>query len=92
MDRARSAAMLDMEKRNSMRAAFKAVVDGSSGRRPRPTTVLAMQHDEPSKRMSGFPVIVDVVSRFRTAKDQTFLLLRRQALDFKNDRVNFLVQ
>jgi transcription-repair coupling factor (superfamily II helicase) len=54
----------------AMRAAFKAVVDG--GKQVAvlvPTTVLAMQHFETfSTRMRGFPVHVDVVSRFRTAK------------------------
>lgn len=54
----------------AMRAAFKAVVDGRKQVALLvPTTVLAMQHyDTFSQRMSGFPVIVDVVSRFRTAK------------------------
>jgi len=54
----------------SMRAAFKAVVDGQKQVAVLvPTTVLAMQHYETfSARMSGFPINVDVVSRFRTAK------------------------
>lgn len=54
----------------AMRAAFKAVVDGHKQVAVLvPTTVLAMQHYETfSQRMSGFPVRVDVVSRFRTAK------------------------
>ncbi|HSX13891.1 MAG TPA: transcription-repair coupling factor [Chlamydiales bacterium] len=54
----------------AMRAAFKAVVDG--GKQVAvlvPTTVLAMQHFETfSERMKGFPVTVEVVSRFRTPK------------------------
>lgn len=54
----------------AMRAAFKAVVDG--GKQVAvlvPTTVLAMQHFETfSERMRGFPVVVEVVSRFRTPK------------------------
>ena len=54
----------------AMRAAFKAVVDGAKQVAVLvPTTVLAMQHFESfSARMSGFPIHVDVVSRFRTPK------------------------
>ena len=54
----------------AMRAAFKAVADGHKQVAVLvPTTVLAMQHFETfAQRMSGFPVKVDVVSRFRTAK------------------------
>lgn len=54
----------------AMRAAFKAVVDGHKQVAVLvPTTVLAMQHFETfSARMSGFPVVVDVASRFRTPK------------------------
>ena len=54
----------------AMRAAFKAVCDGNKQVAVLvPTTVLAMQHFETfSERMKGFPVSVDVVSRFRTAK------------------------
>ena len=55
----------------AMRAAFKAVVDGQKQVAVLvPTTVLAMQHYETFKaRMAGFPVVVDVVSRFRTPKE-----------------------
>ncbi len=55
----------------AMRAAFKAVVDGQKQVAVLvPTTVLAMQHYETfSQRMSGFPVNIDVVSRFRSAKE-----------------------
>ena len=55
----------------AMRAAFKAVVDG--GKQVAvlvPTTVLAMQHfDTFSERMRGFPVQIDVASRFKSAKE-----------------------
>lgn len=55
----------------AMRAAFKAVVDGKKQVALLvPTTVLAMQHFETfSQRMGGFPIRVDVVSRFRSAKE-----------------------
>jgi transcription-repair coupling factor (superfamily II helicase) len=69
----------------AMRAAFKAVVDG-----PKqvavlvPTTVLAMQHyDTFCQRMSGFPLNIDVVSRFRTAKQvkETLEKVRKGQVD-----------
>ena len=55
----------------AMRAAFKAVVDGHKQVAVLvPTTVLAMQHYETfSQRMSGFPVRIGVVSRFRSPKE-----------------------
>ncbi|MBF8263633.1 MAG: mfd [Parachlamydiales bacterium] len=54
----------------AMRAAFKAVIDGTKQVAVLvPTTVLAMQHYETFKqRMSGYPVRIGVVSRFCTAK------------------------
>lgn len=54
----------------AMRAALKAVIDGGVQVAVLvPTTVLAMQHFETfAARMQGFPVVVDVVSRFRTPK------------------------
>jgi len=65
----------------AMRAAFKAVIDG--GKQVAvlvPTTVLAMQHYETfAQRMSGFPVTVDVVSRFRTAKEIKETLVKVKA-------------
>lgn len=64
----------------AMRAAFKAVVDG--GKQVAvlvPTTVLAMQHFETfSERMKGFPVHIDVVSRFRTPKQIKETLAKTQ--------------
>lgn len=72
----------------AMRAAFKAVVDG--GKQVAvlvPTTVLAMQHFETFvQRMSGFPVTVDVVSRFRSAKQAKETLEK-----VKKGRVDILV-
>lgn len=55
----------------AMRAAFKAVVDGHKQVAVLvPTTVLAMQHFETfSQRMSGYPVRIGVVSRFRSMKE-----------------------
>lgn len=51
----------------AIRAAFKAVMDGKQVAVLVPTTILAQQHYETFKeRYAGFPVNVEVVSRFRT--------------------------
>ncbi|QQE81096.1 transcription-repair coupling factor [Alicyclobacillus sp. SO9] len=51
----------------AIRAAFKAVMDGKQVAVLVPTTVLAHQHFETFKeRFAGFPISVDVLSRFRT--------------------------
>ncbi len=55
----------------ALRAAFKAVAGGKQVAVLVPTTILAMQHFGTfSARMQGFPVRVDVLSRFRTPKQQ----------------------
>ena len=55
----------------AMRAAFKAVMDGKQVAVLTPTTVLAYQHSETFKqRFSAFPVTIELLSRFRSAKDQ----------------------
>ena len=55
----------------ALRAAFKAVCDGKQVVYLCPTTILAMQHYETFlNRMSDFPVTVEMLSRFRTAKQQ----------------------
>ncbi|KPV51731.1 transcription-repair coupling factor, partial [Kouleothrix aurantiaca] len=55
----------------ALRAAFKAVQDGKQVAVLVPTTVLAQQHYETfSRRMAAFPVKVDVISRFRSPKEQ----------------------
>ena len=56
----------------AIRAAFKAVNDGVQVAMMVPTTVLAQQHYENFKaRMANFPVRVEVLSRYRTAAEQT---------------------
>ncbi len=55
----------------AMRAAFKAVMDGKQAAVLTPTTVLAYQHYETfKKRFAAFPVKVDLLSRFRSTKEQ----------------------
>ena len=55
----------------AMRAAFKSVADNRQVAVLAPTTVLAFQHFETFKRrFSAFPVKIEMISRFRTAKQQ----------------------
>jgi len=54
----------------AMRAAFKAVLDGKQVAVLAPTTVLAFQHLKTLRdRFAGFPVAIDMVSRFRTKQE-----------------------
>ena len=55
----------------AMRAAFKAVMDGKQVAILTPTTILAYQHFETFKqRFAAFPVSTELLSRFRTPKEQ----------------------
>ena len=68
----------------ALRAAFKTVNDGMQVGLLVPTTVLAQQHYATfSERLSPFPISVDVLSRFRTHKEQQEVLenLKSGALD-----------
>ena len=61
----------------AMRAAFKAVQDGKQVAVLTPTTVLSFQHFETfKKRFSQFPIHVEMISRFRTAKEQKDIVER----------------
>ncbi|MFN3194858.1 MAG: transcription-repair coupling factor [Chlorobiota bacterium] len=61
----------------AIRAAFKAVQSGKQVAVLVPTTVLAQQHYMSFvDRMNNYPVNVDVISRFRTKKEQTKILER----------------
>ncbi len=55
----------------AMRAAFKAVMEGKQVAFLAPTTVLAFQHEKTLKeRFAGFPVRIEMVSRFRSKMEQ----------------------
>ncbi len=59
----------------ALRAAFKAVNDGKQVAILVPTTVLALQHFRTAQsRFRGFPVTIDMLSRFRTKKQQELSL------------------
>ncbi len=59
----------------ALRAAFKAVMDGRQVAVLVPTTVLAQQHyDTFKQRLSAFPVTVEMLSRFRTPREQGQIL------------------
>ena len=55
----------------AMRAAFKIVMNGRQVAVLVPTTILAQQHYRTfTERMADYPIKVDVLSRFRTKKEQ----------------------
>ncbi|MBV8630934.1 MAG: transcription-repair coupling factor [Silvibacterium sp.] len=59
----------------AMRAAFKAVQDGKQVAVLTPTTVLSFQHFETFKnRFKQFPIGIEMISRFRTAKEQKSII------------------
>lgn len=59
----------------AIRAAFKAVMGGKQVAVLVPTTVLAQQHFNTFReRMADYPVRVELLSRFRTARDQRRVL------------------
>ncbi|MCM3869561.1 MAG: transcription-repair coupling factor [Pyrinomonadaceae bacterium] len=61
----------------AMRAAFKSVMEGKQAAILTPTTVLAYQHfDTLRARFAPFPVKVELLSRFRSAKEQKEIVKR----------------
>ncbi len=64
----------------AMRAAFKAVMDGKQAAILTPTTVLAYQHfDTFRQRFAPFPVKIELLSRFRSTKEQKDVVKRVEA-------------
>ncbi len=71
----------------AMRAAFKAVQDGKQVAVLTPTTVLCFQHFESfKKRFRQFPIHIEMISRFRTPKEQKKILE-----DVEAGRVDILI-
>ncbi|MGH9968223.1 MAG: transcription-repair coupling factor [Pyrinomonadaceae bacterium] len=61
----------------AMRAAFKAVMEGKQAAILTPTTVLAYQHyDTLRTRFAPFPVKVELLSRFRSTREQKEIVRR----------------
>jgi transcription-repair coupling factor (superfamily II helicase) len=64
----------------AMRAAFKAISDNKQAAVLAPTTVLVFQHYETFKqRFAAFPVSIEMISRFRSAKQQKEILQKVEA-------------
>src|SRR5579875_929983 len=64
----------------AMRAAFKAVQDSKQVAVLTPTTVLSFQHYETfKKRFRQFPIHIEMLSRFRTPKEQKAIVERVEA-------------
>jgi transcription-repair coupling factor (superfamily II helicase) len=64
----------------AMRAAFKAVQDGKQVAVLTPTTVLCFQHFETFKhRFAQFPIHIEMISRFRSPKEQKAIIERVEA-------------
>lgn len=71
----------------ALRAAFKAVLDGKQVALLVPTTILASQHFETfSNRLKEYPVSIEMLSRFRTAKEQKESLER-----LKNGKLDIII-
>ncbi|HEX2628787.1 MAG TPA: transcription-repair coupling factor, partial [Chitinophagaceae bacterium] len=61
----------------AIRAAFKTCVDGKQAAVLVPTTILAFQHYKTfSERLKDFPVTVDYINRFKSAKEKKETLKR----------------
>jgi len=64
----------------AMRAAFKAVNDNKQVAVLAPTTVLAFQHFETFRqRFAAYPIRIEMLSRFRTAKQQKEIIQKVEA-------------
>jgi transcription-repair coupling factor (superfamily II helicase) len=64
----------------ALRAGFKAVMDGRQVAILVPTTVLAQQHYETFlQRLAAFPVRVEMLSRFRSPREQAEILFALEA-------------
>jgi transcription-repair coupling factor (superfamily II helicase) len=71
----------------ALRAAFKAVTEGKQVAVLVPTTILAQQHYNTfTDRFNGFPVSVEMLSRFRSSREQ-----RRIVSDLRAGKVDVVI-
>ena len=71
----------------ALRAAFKAIMGGKQVAILVPTTILALQHYETAlARMRGYPVNVEMISRFRTPTAQARIIE-----EVKSGRIDLLI-
>ncbi len=71
----------------ALRAAFKAIMDNKQVAILVPTTILAEQHYNTfTERMKKFPANIQMLSRFRTKKEQELILE-----DLKNGKVDIII-
>jgi transcription-repair coupling factor (superfamily II helicase) len=71
----------------AIRASFKAVMSGKQVAILVPTTILAEQHYENfTERLKSYPIKVDMLSRFRSDKEQTLILN-----DLKTGKVDIII-
>jgi transcription-repair coupling factor (superfamily II helicase) len=64
----------------AMRAAFKAVENGKQVAVLTPTTVLCVQHGRTfTERFADFPISIEVLNRFRTAREARDIIARTKA-------------
>ena len=71
----------------AIRAAFKAACDSKQVAVLVPTTVLALQHYHTfTERLDGFPVRIEYLNRFKTAKEQKSILK-----DLQDGRIDIII-
>lgn len=71
----------------ALRAAFRCVSDGKQCAMLVPTTILAWQHFQTArKRFEGFAVEIELLSRFRTPKQQKQIIK-----NIKNGKIDFII-
>ena len=71
----------------ALRAAFKCVADSEQCALLAPTTILAWQHYQTAlRRFEGFPVNIELLSRFRTPKQQKEILAK-----LKSGEIDFII-
>jgi transcription-repair coupling factor (superfamily II helicase) len=71
----------------AIRAAYRAVMDGRQVAFLVPTTVLAQQHHQTFRdRFKNYPVVIEMLSRFKTPHDQKKIIQR-----LRNGKVDILI-